>query len=325
MPRHVDVPTPADLHRARHILQERLYPTPLVRIAPASGGDRWLKLESMQPTGSFKIRGALAAMYALGAEQRIVTASAGNHALGVAWASRELGVPATIVVAETASPVKIEKLRALGADLVLHGGSYDEAEAHAIDLASQGAHYLSPYNDTNVIAGQATVLDSILQQVPVTSDPITIAVPVGGGGLLAGMATRLQDIGDTHITLVGVETEASTAVSSSVAAGRTVEVQVGETLADGLAGNIEPGSVTVDIIRRARVPMMTVTEDEIRAAIRDLFHTHGIIAEGSAATAYAAMQVIETDQPIIGVITGRNIAWPTLRDILDHPAMKPSS
>lgn len=316
MPRHVAIPTPADMHRARHVLQQHLYPTPLVRIAQ----DRWLKLESMHPTGAFKVRGALTALATLGPGTRIVTASAGNHALGVAWASRTLGVPATIVVAETASPIKIEKLRALDADLVLHGQSYDEAEAHAIDLAGQGAHYLSPYNDTHVIAGQSTVLDSILQQVPVISDPFTIVVPVGGGGLLAGMATRLHELAEGHITLVGVEAAASTAVSSSVATGHTVEVQVGETLADGLAGNIEPGSVTVDIIRERRIPMMTVTEDEIRAAIRDLFHQHGIVAEGSAATAYAAMQLIDTGQPIIGVITGRNIPWSTLRAILDEPA-----
>lgn len=316
MPRHVDVPTPAHLHLAHQIVQHHLAQTPLVRIG--IGPARWLKLESMQPTGSFKVRGALAALSALGDRERIVTASAGNHALGVAWASRKLGVPATIVVAETASPLKIEKLRALGADLVLHGRSYDEAEAHALELARQGAHFLSPYNDTQVIAGQSTVLDAIITQLPVTSEPFTVIVPVGGGGLLAGMATRLHQIGGhDHITLVGVEAEASQAVSASVEAGHTVEVPIGETLADGLAGNVEPGSVTVDIIRERRVPMCAVSEDEIRDAIRALFHEHGIVAEGSAATAYAAMGLIDTDQPVVGVITGRNIAWPTLRGILD--------
>lgn len=316
MPRHVPIPTASDLHQARMITQHHLAPTPLARIG--TGPERWLKLESLQPTGSFKVRGALAALSALGDRERIVTASAGNHALGVAWASRQLGVPATIVVAETASPLKIEKLRALGADLVLHGASYDEAETHALDLARQGAHYLSPYNDTQVIAGQSIVLDAILAQLPVTSEPFTIIVPVGGGGLLAGMATRLHQIGGhDHITLVGVEAEQSKAVSAGVEAGHTVEVSIGETLADGLAGNVEAGSVTVDIIREQRVPMCAVSEDEIRAGIRALFHEHGLVAEGSAATAYAAMGIIDTDQPVVAVITGRNIAWPTLRGILD--------
>ena len=314
--RHVEIPTPSDLHHAHQVVQKHLPPTPLLRIA--EGPDRWLKLELAQPTGSFKVRGALNALSAIGAGQRIVTASAGNHALGVAWASRRLGIPVTIVVAETASPLKIEKLQALGADLVLHGRSYDEAEAHALELARDGGHYLSPYNDTHVIAGQSTVLESILQQVPVTSEPFTIIVPVGGGGLLAGMATRLHQLeGHEHITLVGVEAEASRAVSSSVEAGHTVEIPIGETLADGLAGNVEPGSVTVDIIRQHRIPMCAVSEDEIRAAIRTLFHEYGIVAEGSAATAFAAMGLIETDEPVVGVITGRNIAWPTLRAILD--------
>lgn len=314
--RHVAVPTPADLHLASQVTQHHLAPTPLVRIGIAP--ERWLKLESLQPTGSFKVRGALAALSTLGNRERIVTASAGNHALGVAWASRQLGIPATIVVAETASPLKIEKLRALGADLVLHGGSYDEAEAYALEMARQGAYYLSPYNDTRVIAGQSTVLDTILAQLPVTSDPFTIIVPVGGGGLLAGMATRLHQIGGPgHITLVGVEAEQSQAVSASVEAGHKVEVPIGETLADGLAGNVEPGAVTVDIIRERRIPMCAVTEDEIRAAIRALFHEHGIVAEGAAATAYAAMGIVDTDQPVVAVITGRNIAWPTLRGILD--------
>ena len=314
--RHVDVPTPSDLHLAHQVAQKHLVPTPIVRIAEEPG--RWLKLESMQPTGSFKVRGALTALSAIGTYGRVVTASAGNHALGVAWASRKLGIPVTIVVAENASPLKIEKLRALGADLVLHGASYDEAEAHALAMAREGAHYLSPYNDTHVIAGQSTVLDSILQQIPVTSDPFTIIVPVGGGGLLAGMATRLHQLdGHDHITLVGVEAEASQAVSTSVEAGHTVEIAVGETLADGLAGNVEPGSVTVDIIRERRIPMCAVSEDEIRAAIRTLFHEHGVVAEGSAATAFAAMGIIETEDPVVAVITGRNIAWPTLRDMLD--------
>jgi threonine dehydratase len=141
---------------------------------------------------------------------------------------------------------------------------------------------------------------------------------VGGGGLLAGMATGLHLLqGHHHITLVGVEAEASRAVSAAVEAGRTVEVPIGETLADGLAGNVEAGSVTVDIIRERQVPMCAVTEDEIRKAIRALFHEHGIVAEGSAATAYAAMGIIETEQPVMAVITGRNIAWPMLRGILD--------
>lgn len=313
MPRTVAPPTADDLAAARDTVARHLYPTPLVPMQ--DGG--WLKLETMQPTGAFKVRGALTALSAIRAGTRIVTASAGNHALGVAWASRQLGIPATIVVAENAAPVKIERLRALGADLVLHGDSYDAAEAHALELADDGGHFLSAYNDTQVIAGQSTVLDEVLGQLPDDGQPVTVVVPVGGGGLLAGVALRTAEIGGRDIQLVGVEAEQSRAVSAGVAAGRTVEVPVGETMADGLSGNVEPGSVTVEIIREQGIGLMAASEEEIRAGIRKLVFDHGVIAEGSAATAYAAMERLPREGQVVAVITGRNIDWPVLRATLD--------
>lgn len=313
MTRPVPAPTSADLERARAIVRRHLRPTPLI----PSGEGGWLKLETMQPTGAFKVRGALAALSSIGDNRRIVTASAGNHALGVAWASRTLGVPATIVVAETAAPVKIQKLRALGADLVLHGSSYDEAEAHGIALAADGGHFLSGYNDTSVIAGQSTVLDEILAQLPADGAPLTLVVPVGGGGLLSGIALRAAEIADREIRLLGVEAEASMAVSSGIAAGHTIEVPVGDTLADGLSGNVETGSVTVDILRGHAVAMTSVSENQIRAEIRWLFHEHGLVAEGASATAIAAMRREPIEGHAIAIVTGRNITWPVLREILD--------
>lgn len=313
MTRPVPAPTSADLERARAIVRRHLRPTPLI----PSGEGGWLKLETMQPTGAFKVRGALAALSSIGDNRRIVTASAGNHALGVAWASRTLGVPATIVVAETAAPVKIQKLRALGADLVLHGSSYDEAEAHGIALAADGGHFLSGYNDTSVIAGQSTVLDEILAQLPADGAPLTLVVPVGGGGLLSGIALRAAEIADREIRLLGVEAEASMAVSSGIAAGHTIEVPVGDTLADGLSGNVETGSVTVDILHGHSVAMTSVSENQIRAEIRWLFHEHGFVAEGASATAIAAMRREPIEGHAIAIVTGRNITWPVLREILD--------
>lgn len=313
MSRTVPVPTTDDLATARDLVARYLRPTPLV---PTHDG-AWLKLESLQPTGSFKVRGALTALSVIERDRRIVTASAGNHALGVAWASRQLGIPATIVVAETAAPVKIAKLRALGADLVLHGDSYDAAEAYGIELAADGGHFLSAYNDTHVVAGQSTVLDEALAQIPDDGQPMTLVVPVGGGGLLAGIALRAAEIATRDIRLVGVETEQSQAVSAGVKAGRTIEVPVGATLADGLSGNVEPGSVTVDIIREIGADLITVTENEIREAIRSLAFDHGIIAEGASGTAYAAMRRIRREGHVVVLITGRNISWPLLKDTLD--------
>lgn len=313
MPRLVTIPSTDHLAAAREVIARHLHPTPLA----ASHDGAWLKLETMQPTGSFKVRGALAALSTTGRDRRVVTASAGNHALGVAWASRMLDIPATIVVAETAAPVKIAKLRDLGADLILHGASYDEAEAHAIGLAAEGGHFLSAYNDTGVIAGQSTMLDEILAQLPDDGRAVTLIVPVGGGGLLAGIALRAAEMAGREIRLVGVEAEQSRAVSASVAAGRTIEVPIGETLADGLAGNVEPGSVTVDIIRDHDIELIAVTESEIREAIRALAFDHGVIAEGSAATAYAALGRVSREGQVVALVTGRNISWPALRGILD--------
>ncbi len=318
MPRSVSVPSTDDLTHARETVRRHLDPTPLWRTA-IDGRDLCLKLETFQPGGAFKVRGALAALSATKPSGPIVTASAGNHALGVAWASQRLGIPATIVVAETAAPIKIEKLRALGADLVLHGDSYDSAEAHAITLAANGGHYLSPYNDTHVIAGQSTVLDEILAQLPDDDVPLTIIAPVGGGGLLSGIALRAAEIQGRAIRLIGVEAEQSRAVSSSIAAGKTVEIEIGETIADGLAGNVEAGSVTVDILRDHQVAFLAVCEAEIENGIRWLFREHGLVAEASAATTIAAIRRgkgIPQDGHLAAVITGRNITWPLLSEIM---------
>lgn len=318
MSRIVPIPTSADLAQARGIVAEYLPPTPLL---PA-GDRRWLKLESFQPIGAFKARGAIAALKSIDPGKRIVTASAGNHALGTAWASQQLGIPVTIVVAESAAPVKIAKLRVMGTDLILHGANFDEAEAFAIRLAaSEGGHFLSAYNDTQVIAGQATVLDEILSQLPDDGLPLTLVTPVGGGGLLSGIALRAAEYAERDIHLIGVEAEQSLAISSGVAAGHTVEVPVGDTLADGLAGNAEPGSITVDILRNHAVEFVAVSEEAIRDSIRWLFHEKGLVAEGAAATAIAVMRQLppSTNRHTVAIITGRNITWPTLRDILDEP------
>ena len=151
--RQVEAPTAEDVRAARERIRLLLAATPLVD-SPGLGA--LLKLESLQPTGSFKVRGAAAALTALAPGTRVVAASAGNHGLGVAWAAERLGVEATVVVAETASAAKVEALRRFPVELVLHGAGYDEAEAHALGLAADGGRYVSPYNDRDVISGQVT-------------------------------------------------------------------------------------------------------------------------------------------------------------------------
>ncbi|MGN6033156.1 MAG: threonine ammonia-lyase, partial [Thermomicrobiales bacterium] len=282
--RLVAVPTAADLAAARASVLAVLSPTPLVP-SPAAGPSVWLKLETFQPTGSFKVRGAIAACTALPEGSRIVTASAGNHGLGMGWASGRLGIPATIVVAETASPAKRDAIARMPVELILHGTSVDAAEAFAMDLAAdpaRAATYVSPYNDPQVIAGQSTLLDELVAQHPGPGDgrPLTVIAGVGGGGLVAGLSLRAREVStpERPIHVVGVEAAASTALSAAVVAGDTVEVPIGETIADGLSGNLEPGTVTASIIAGTAVRLATAAETEIHRAIRWLVRTHGLVA-----------------------------------------------
>ena len=299
--RQVEPPTDADLDEAWATVSARLPPTPLVASPLAPDG--WLKLETMQPTGSFKVRGALAALSRLPSGHHVIVASAGNHGLAVAWVASLCGLRATVVVSEQASPAKIAKLRAQPIELILHGDS-DAAEMYAPTLVGPGSSYVSPYNDTLVIAGQATVGRELEAQ---TSGPLTLVVPVGGGGLLAGAVLWARARG-RDVTLIGVETCASLAVSTAVAAGRVVPISYGDTLADGLAGNIEAGSATVPLL--SGVTFTCVDEAQLRAAMRWLMVNHGLVTEGAGAAAVAAVLAgkVTTRSRLVVLVTGRNVS-----------------
>lgn len=322
--RAVRLPTAEDVARARTIVATHLAATPVVPVRlPGVGDEVLLKLESLQPTGSFKVRGALAALSAdtvagrPGSPARVVTASAGNHALGLAFAAERLGVQATVVVPTTASASKVAALRRMDVELIQHGDDYEAAERHALDLAADGptgAWFVSPYNDPHVIAGQSTMAAEVGEQV---GDDVTLIVPVGGGGLIAGTALWAQDHPSARI--VGAEAAASPSVSAAVAAGRNVTVPIGPSLADGLGGNLEPGSITPALAARRVHGFVQVGEDLIADAIRLLAAGCGVVAEGAAAVGPAALMagsVPVTGRPVV-VITGRNIAPALLARLLD--------
>ena len=321
--RPVRLPTEEDFAAARDVISRHLEPTPLV--STPLGKACWLKMETFQPTGSFKVRGALAAMSAAPLDRNLITASAGNHALGVAHAASVLGHSAMVVVAESASQAKIEALRKLPVQLVTHGESYDEAEAWAISRADAPAgdvDYLSPYNDPNVIAGQATMLDEILDQHQ-SDRPLTIVAPVGGGGLLSGLGLRASQLSTDvrPIRIIGVEAEASPGMSAAIEAGEVTTVEIEGTIADGLAGNLEPGSITVELVRRHVADLVSVTDDETGEAIRWLVKTHGFVAEAAGSASIAAVQagvVPEEylDDEVVIIVSGRNITLETLSDVL---------
>jgi threonine dehydratase len=313
--RSVNAPSAEQLAQAEAAIRAALRPTPVIP-APELGPAVWLKLESLQPSGAFKVRGAIAAL-ADAPDERIVTASAGNHALGMAWAAELAGRTVTVVVAEDASPAKVARLERLPVELVRAGRGYDAAEAAALELADRGAAYISPYNDPRVIAGQRTVGAELDEQL---TGPLTVVAPVGGGGLLAGLSLWAQGRGD--VRLVGVEAAASTAFSAALEAGEVVEVSVGETIADGLAGGIEPGSVTVDIVRAGGLTtMVTVTEDALLDALAHLHREHGLVAEGAGAAGVAAVRSsAQVTGTVVVVVTGRNVTDDVLRRALSRPS-----
>jgi threonine dehydratase len=318
--------TPDDIATAYARLRGQVRRTPLERapeLARLLGGEVWLKCECWQETGSFKLRGALNALLMLDPEvggRGVVTASAGNHGLGVAEAASRLGVRATVVVPVNASAAKVRALRGYasrGIELLPYGATYDEAEAHAIALAAAtGQHYLSSYNDPAVIAGNGTVALEALEDAPEAS---VLVVPAGGAGLISGCGVWAHHA-RPGVRVIAVQSEASPTLHASFAAGRLVEAPVGPSLADGLAGNIEAGSVTWPLARRVVERVVLVTESEIAEAMRWLLREHHILVEGSAATVVAA--VLARRLPDLGgasailMLTGRNIAEDTLRGVL---------
>ncbi len=300
------------LGRARETVAAALPATPLVP-SPGLGAGVLLKLESFQPTGSFKVRGALAALSAAGGGDGVVTASSGNHALGVAWAAQRLGFPATVVVPVTASPAKLASLRQFPATVIKHGNSYDEAERHALSLATDSVRYLSASSNPDVIAGQATIGAELLEQI---AGEFTVVCGIGGGAMASGLG--LTGSASGRMSVIGVEAAASLAMSTAVRAGKVVAVEVHESLADGLTGNLEPGTMTVDLISRHVSRLVCVTEDQIAEAIRYLAREHGLIAEGSGAAPIAAILAgaVPVTGQAVAVISGRNIAFQALSRVL---------
>jgi threonine dehydratase len=315
--RSVKEPGVDDIVRAGAIVARHLPATPVI-ASPLLGADVVLKLETLQPTGSFKVRGALVAVATALAEdpdRSFVTASAGNHGLGVAFAAGTFGARATVVIPATASEAKRAALERFDVEIVDRGTTYDEAETHALTLAAtDGARFVSAYNDPDVIAGQATVALELFDQVP---DLTTLVAPVGGGGLVAGLVLAARQ--RPGVGVRGVETDASPAVSASVAAGRVVTVPVGPTLADGLAGNIEAGSVTVPMIAGGVEQMAGADEDAIAEAVRFLAFEHGLVVEPSGAVAVAGLLSGRVDPgagPTAVVVTGRNVTNALFADLL---------
>jgi threonine dehydratase len=316
-----------DVRAAAERIGGSIVRTPLERSAALSdfcGVDVWLKLECFQLTGSFKLRGALNALRLLGgARETVVTASAGNHGLGVARAARLVGMRAIVVVPVTASQVKVEALRQSGAELLQVGDTYDLAEAAAIALARERQlSFISAYNDVGVVAGGGTIALEIFEDLP---DVRTLIVPAGGGGLISGVGVAAHGL-DPRAVVVGVQSEASPALHAALEHGRLVPVEVLPSLADGLAGNVEAGSITFELIQDYVRGVELVSEADIADAMRWLLLNERVVVEGSAAVGVAALlqRTVEPDGPVAVVLTGRNVARSVLQEYVHAPVRIPS-
>jgi threonine dehydratase len=289
-------------------------------LSRAASAEVRLKLETLQPTFSYKIRGAFNAVLRLiersGMQAPpLVTASAGNHGRALAWAAGEAGLPLVVYVSKHAPQTKIDAIRASGADLV-PCNDYDEAERQAKAHGARGdALFISPYNHPDVIAGAGTVGLEILEDWP---DVDLVVVPIGGGGLISGIALACRGVSD-RTSIAGVEAEASSPFTKGISAGRIVEIDVEPTLADGLAGNLDPDTVTFEIVRRLVSTIALVDEDDLRAAIRGIVCEERLVAEGAGAAGVAAILRGKLDvrgKRVGVVLSGANIDPDTLKMIL---------
>ncbi len=305
-----------DIERARRNLKPYIFPTPLLRCAwleERVGAPVFCKLENLQRTGAFKIRGAMNRLMQLDFNTRakgVVTASAGNHGLGVAQAAKLFDCPATVFVPVDASPLKVSKLRQMGVTLRQEGRDYDEAEALAQAYAdAKSLSFIHGFAQPEVIAGQGTIGLELLEQMPTPEVPICVVIPVGGGGLLAGIAIAVKSK-SPQSKIVGVQSEASPAMARALAAGKVVETPIEETIADGLAGRLVAENM-LKLTQQFCDEMLLVRESSIRLAMREFYFRHGWRVEGSAAVGAAAIlenKVQAMGMPIVLIVSGGNVA-----------------
>lgn len=314
----------------KNILDARVYdvatrtpldPAPI--LSSRLNNQVWLKREDLQPVFSFKLRGAYNRMVQLTAAEKnngVVCASAGNHAQGVALSAQKLGLKATIVMPRTTPDIKVQNVRNLGAKVVLVGDAYDEASAYAQNLVKEsGATYIHPYDDELVIAGQGTIGREILEQAP--SDLEAVFVPVGGGGLAAGVAAYIKYL-RPQVKVIGVEPEDAPTLHAAMAAKRRVNLKTVGLFADGVAVK-QIGKKTFDLAREHVDEVVLVSVDQICAAIADVFEDTRSIAEPAGALALAGLKKYAQDKQLenkqlVAIESGANINFHRLRHVSER-------
>ncbi|MGI5820167.1 MAG: threonine ammonia-lyase [Armatimonadota bacterium] len=296
--------------------------TPLLpsdRLSERLGCEVLLKCENLQVTGAFKIRGASNCILQLTADERahgVITASAGNHAQGVAVASRAAGAPATIVMPEITPVTKVQRTQDLGAHVILHGESFDEAEREAYRLADEsGAYFVHPFDDPRVIAGQGTIGLEIVEDC----EPDCVIVPVGGGGLISGIVTAVRSL-RPETAIIGVQAAHAPAMYQSCRVGELTSAPVIGTIAEGIAVG-EACTLTFGIVSELVDDIVTVAERDIARAMLELLEHHKLVAEGAGATPIAALETCCSDlrgKTVVLVVSGGNADVTTLAAIIDR-------
>lgn len=311
------------IKEAQQILDGVTAKTPLVK-ADKLAENVWIKAENLQSTGAFKLRGAYYKLSKLTQEERargVIAASAGNHAQGVAYACREMGIKGTIVMPKTAPLSKIEATRSYGVNVELQGDTFNDAYKFAQDLQkSSGAVFIEPFNDEYVMAGQGTIGLEILEKL---EDVDVVMVPVGGGGLISGIAYAIKAV-KPNCKVIGVQSANVPSMKLSLEKGEIIELDSAATIADGIAVKT-PGTLTFEMCSKYVDEVVTVTEEEIAAAILLLLEKMKMVAEGAGATAVAAAmfnKVDLTNKKCVCVLSGGNIDVTFLSKIIDLGLMK---
>ena len=317
----------ATLQRARQRIRQFIYNSPCrhsVELSQMTGQETFLKLDNVQRTGAFKERGALNKILTLSDEEKrrgVVAASAGNHAQAVAYHACARGIRTQIVMPLMTPLVKVAATKGFGAEVVLHGANYDEAYSYALEsCATQGMTFLHPFDDVEVINGQGSIGLELLEQVP---DLEAVVVPIGGGGLISGVASAIKE-SNPNVRLVGVQTERLPSMLRATEAGHPVTIPASATVADGIAVR-RAGDVTLPLVQRYVDEIVTVDEEEIANAILVLLEKEKTLAEGAGAVAIASLLQHKTSlgrQRTAALVCGGNIDVSLLAKIIERGLAK---
>ncbi len=306
---------------ASELVKKVTNPTKLVHseyLSELTGGKVYLKPENMQHTGAYKIRGAYYKISTMSEEERargLITASAGNHAQGVAFAARKFGCRAVIVMPTVTPLIKVNRTKSYGAEVILYGDVYDDSYAYACELAEkEGYTFVHPFNDLDVATGQGSIAMEIVQELPTVD---YILVPVGGGGLISGVATLAKML-NPKIKVIGVEPSEAASMTAALQAGEVVELESADTIADGTAVKAV-GDKILPYVKENVDDMLLVDDDELIGAFLDMVENHKMIVENSGLLSVAALRQIDLKgKKVVCILSGGNMDVITMSSIVQH-------